>query len=163
MRKLVVVTAVVALVTGAAGGIAATLATVSATSAGYAEAERLSFVWTTSPHDTSDTGWQDVGGLNNLYLCARNAFSAQVSVTVSGAPVDVRVLVDDTKPIRPGAVHFDPSAGTTSFSYTFAWAFFPAGGHGLDVQWRSPTGQPAHLSKGTIVATFEQAPSCTSP
>jgi hypothetical protein len=107
---------------------------------------------------TSSTSWTDVPGLRGLDVCAAGSVSAAVSVDVSGAPVDLRVQWDDVPlALRPRVAHFDPSGGTTSFSFTFVGhmqSFEGSDGHLFDVQWRSPTGAPVTLNRGNVNLLF---------
>ena len=83
-----------------------------------------------------------------------------VSVTVAGAPVQFRVVVDGVPeaPMKPGAARFVPS-GTESFSYTFVGRTAPFeadDSHSFDVQWRSPSGQPVTLRSGVLNILFQK-------
>jgi hypothetical protein len=110
-----------------------------------------------APASTSSTSWVNVPGLR-LDVCAIGWTSATISVVVSGAPVNFRVLADGIPPLMsPGASHFDPGAGTTSFSFTFVGrmgTFEGSDGHLFDVQWRSPGGGAVTLQRANLNLLF---------
>jgi hypothetical protein len=106
---------------------------------------------------TSRTAWANVPGLR-MDVCAIGWASATINVVVSGAPVNFRVLADGIPPLMsPGSVRFNPSAGTTSFSFTFVGrmrTFEGSDGHLFDLQWRSPSGGAVTLHSGTVNLLF---------
>jgi hypothetical protein len=121
--------------------------------------ERQSARWTTNDATTSSTAWRNVPGLS-LTRCTRNQVTALVSVTVSGAPVRFRVVIDTVgeAPMQPGAARFVPD-GTEAFSYAFVGNTGPFEAndtHRFDVQWQSPSGAPVTLRRGALDLLFQR-------
>jgi hypothetical protein len=118
--------------------------------------------WRTGSVSTASTAWTTIPGLRFLRVCAHNEVSATVSVTLSGGPALVRVLMGTGAllPMHPGPARFVPEgAAVRSFSYTWvadAQPFEGSDGQGLEVQWRSPSGQPITLTRGDVNVLFEQ-------
>jgi hypothetical protein len=123
------------------------------------EVERQAAKWTTSNARTSSAAWRNVPGLRRLTICSVGQVSAALSVTVRGAPVRFRVIIDTPEgPMRPGAVRFVPD-GTESFSFTFVRRTIPFEAddtHTFSVQWRSPTGQTVRLIGGALNLVFKR-------
>jgi hypothetical protein len=122
--------------------------------------DRQAARWTTSAASTSSTQWRNVPGLRRLTACTLNEVSATLSVTVGGAPVRFRLIIDGVPeaPMRPGPVRFVPN-GYESFSFTFVARTAPFeddDSHVFDVQWRSPTGGQVTLSRGALNIFFQQ-------
>jgi hypothetical protein len=153
LRKLLVVGGVVVL-------LAATpVAVLAARGVFGGELERQSAVWTTTAATTSGTAWVNVPGLA-LTRCSDNQVTAMVSVTVSGAPVLFRVVIDGVPeaPMKPGSARFVPS-GSESFSFTFVGRVAPFEAddtHKYNVQWRSGSGAPVTLHRGVLNLLFER-------
>ena len=123
------------------------------------ERERQSAKWTTTSVSTSSTAWRNVPGLS-LTRCTVHQVSAMVSVTVRGAPVRFRVIIDGVPeaPMKPGSARFVPE-GSESFSYTFVGRTAPFEAddtHVFNVQWRSPTGRRVTLQRGDLNLLFER-------
>ena len=121
--------------------------------------ERQSARWTTTSVSTSSTTWRNVPGLA-LTRCTLNQVTATVSVTVRGAPILLRVVIDGVPeaPMKPGAARFVPD-GIESFSFTWVGRTAPFEAddtHRLNVQWRSPTGQPVTLVRGALNLLFQR-------
>jgi hypothetical protein len=120
--------------------------------------DRQSAKWTTTSATTSSTQWRDVPGLS-ITRCTLDQVTAMVSVTVSGAPVTFRVIIDGVPeaPMRPGRARFVPD-GRESFSHTFVGRTAPFEAddtHRFSVQWRSPTGATVTLRRGVLNVLFE--------
>jgi hypothetical protein len=102
---------------------------------------------------TSSTAWRNVPGLARIDACTIRQVSATLTVTVVGAPVLFRMIIDTPEgPMGPGPARFVPQ-GRETFSATFARATFPFEDddtHSFSVQWRSPTGQPVTLKHGIV-------------
>jgi hypothetical protein len=116
-----------------------------------------------APATTSSTSWRDLPGLGNMLICARGRVAAIVSVDVTGAPVALRVSLDAGPTLRPSSAKFDPSAFSTSFSFTFTAVVGPFEGlddHSFDVQWRSLTGAPVTFRRGDVDLLFREG-DCT--
>lgn len=106
---------------------------------------------------TSSKRWITIPDLHNVDVCALGEVSATLSVDVTGAPADFRVLVDGGPLMVPHPAHFDPKGGTTSFSFTYVihvTTFEASDSHLFDVQWRSPTGRVATLKSGDVNLLF---------
>ena len=153
LRKLLVVGGVVVL-------LAATpVAVLAARGVFGGELERQSAVWTTTAATTSGIAWRNVPGLA-LTRCSDNQVTAMVSVTVSGAPVLFRVVIDGVPeaPMKPGSARFVPS-GSESFSFTFVGRVAPFEAddtHKYNVQWRSGSGAPVTLHRGVLNLLYER-------
>jgi hypothetical protein len=154
MRKLVIVGAL-ALVLGAAVPIAVFGAGIRSSSA----LDRQVAEWTERNATTSSTGWRNVPRLSRIQACTLSQVTADVTVTVSGAPVLFRMIIDTEEgPMRPGPARFVPD-GKESFSATFVRRTFPFEDddtHSFSLQWRSPTGQPVTLDSGVVNLLFKE-------
>jgi hypothetical protein len=105
--------------------------------------------WTTTAVSTSSTQWRNLPGLARLPACTLNEVSATLSVTVGGAPVNFRAIIDSVPeaPMKPGTARFVPN-GDESFSFTFVGNTAPFeddDSHVFGIQWRSPTGGTVSL------------------
>jgi arylsulfatase A-like enzyme len=125
------------------------------------------FSFRDTPLSTASTNWKDVPGLGGI-VCAAGEVSASLSVTLAGAPVDVRVQVDKAGAgAHPGQAHLSAASGTSTFSFTWADTVFTKNGsdaHGFAVQWKSSTGQSATLSNGNLTLRFQRGsngPDCS--
>jgi hypothetical protein len=83
-----------------------------------------------------------------------------LSVTVSGAPVRFRGVIDAVPeaPMRPGPARFVPN-GPESFSYTFVantGPFEADDTHQFNIQWQSPTGASVTLRRGALNLLFKR-------
>ena len=121
--------------------------------------ERQSARWTTTSVTTSSTTWRNVPRLG-LTRCTLNQVTAMVSLTLRGAPVHLRVIIDGVPeaPMRPGTARFVPN-GIESFSFTWVGRTAPFEAddtHRFNVQWRSPTGQPVTLVRGALNLLFQR-------
>jgi hypothetical protein len=114
--------------------------------------------WTTTDATTSSTRWRNVPRLSSLGACTIRGVSANLSVTVAGAPVLFRVIIDTPEaPMRPGAARFVPQ-GRESFSFTFVRGTGPFEDddtHSFSVQWRSPSGSQVRLTNGVVNLLFQ--------
>jgi hypothetical protein len=121
--------------------------------------ERQSAKWTTTSVSTSSTNWRNVPGLR-LTRCTVNQVSAMLSVTVRGAPVRFRMIIDGVPeaPMKPGSARFVPD-GAESFSYTFVARTAPFEAddtHSFTPQWRSPSGRRVTLERGDLNLLFQR-------
>ena len=121
--------------------------------------ERQAAKWTTTSTTTASGAWRNVPRLS-LTRCTLHQVTATLSATVSGGPVQFRVVIDGVPeaPMRPGAARFVPD-GVESFSYTFVARTAPFEAddtHRFDVQWRSPSGAPVVLRRGALNLLFER-------
>jgi hypothetical protein len=153
LRKLAVIGAAAALVAAAPVAVLAARGTFSG------ELERQSAAWTTTAVTASGTAWRNVPGLA-LTRCSLHQVTAMVNVTVSGAPVLFRVVIDGVPeaPMRPGFARFVPS-GSESFSFAFVGRVAPFEAddtHRFAVQWRSGSGAPVTLHRGVLNLLFER-------
>jgi hypothetical protein len=144
---------------GAVVILAATPAAVlAATGVFGSDLDHQSARWTTTAATTSSKNWRNVPRLV-LVRCTLHQVTASVSVTVSGAPVEFRVIIDGVPeaPMKPGPARFVPS-GTESFSYDFVGRTAPFeadDSHAFNVQWRSPTGGNVTLRRGVLNLLFQ--------
>ena len=140
--------------------LAAVPAAVLAASGVFGSAlDRQSAKWTTSSATTSNMDWRNVPGLR-LTRCTLHQVTANLSVTVSGAPVRFRVIVDGVPeaPMRGGPARFVPS-GIESFSYSFVARTAPFEAddtHSFTVQWRSTTGGTVRLRRGVLNLLYQR-------
>lgn len=150
MRRIPI-TIVVALVASLV-----TLAAIASAGQGGSGLDEQDWKWRTKKASTSSTAWRRVPGLRNLAVCVADGLSATVSAELRGAPVEVRVHRDGlpTGLLRPGKVRFQPFGGSNTFSFTFVGGA-QNGIQLIDVEWRSPTGNPVTLSKGVLNVQFE--------
>ncbi len=110
-----------------------------------------------TPITTSSSQWSDVPGLTDLQICSQDAeVSASVAVGLVGrGPVGIRLEIDELELVPPGPIRFDPRAGTTAFSYTFAMPSVAHAAHSFDVQWRSPTGSSVQMNRGLVNLLYQ--------
>lgn len=115
--------------------------------------------WTTNYAATSSTQWRNVPGLGRVAACTLNQVTATLSVTMGGAPVNFRAVIDGVPeaPMRPGVAWFDPD-GRESFSFTWVGNTAPFeddDSHVFGIQWRSPTGGRAGLYSGALNLLYQ--------
>lgn len=115
--------------------------------------------WTTTAVSTSSTQWRNLPGLARLPACTLNEVSATLSVTVGGAPVNFRAIIDSVPeaPMKPGTARFVPN-GDESFSFTFVGNTAPFeddDSHVFGIQWRSPTGGTVSLYRGALNLLYQ--------
>jgi hypothetical protein len=155
MRKFLIVLTLLLLLAAAPAIVLAATDTLSS------DVNRQKARWTTTAVSTSSTTWRNVPGLSRLTADTVDEVSATLSVTVRGAPVRFRVIVDTPEgPFRPGSARFVPT-GTESFSFTFVRetiAFEADDTHVFSVQWRSPTGGNVTLVQGVLNLVYEFGP-----
>jgi hypothetical protein len=152
-RRLVVVLGVLLLIA------VAPLAVMAANGTFNGDLERQSARWTTNDATTSSTAWRNVPGLS-LRRCMRDQVTAMVAVTLRGAPVRFRAVIDGVPeaPMRPGTARFVPTQ-TESFSFVFVanTAPFEADDtHHVGIQWQSPTGEPVTMRHGALNLLFKR-------
>jgi hypothetical protein len=138
---------------------AAPIAVLAATGTFNGALERQSARWTTTVVTTSSTAWRNVPGLS-LTRCTRGQVTVMLGVTVSGAPVRFRGVIDGVPeaPMRPGLARFVPN-GTESFAFSFVantGPFEADDTHRFDIQWQSQTGAPVTLRRGALNLLFER-------
>jgi hypothetical protein len=154
MRKKPLLLVVVAVLVLAAVPVVVSAATADTTST----LDRQLARWTSTDATTSSTRWRNVPRLSRLSACTIRGVSANLSVTVEGAPVLFRVIIDTPEaPMRPGPARFVPQ-GRESFSYTFVRGTGPFENddtHSFSVQWRSPSGNQVRLAHGVVNLLFQ--------
>lgn len=97
-----------------------------------------------------------------MWVSARSGMAATISVTVTGAPVEVRLVLEDEKhqgPImsmQPSFAAFDPGTGTVSGSFTFVARINPDP-YRVILEMRSPTGADFTLVNGSMVVQYAAA------
>jgi hypothetical protein len=107
------------------------------------------------PASTADMAFTPVPGLDLIKVGSRGPATASFSASISGAPVDIRVI-RDARALFPAAVHVDPATGTIPFSYSFvAGRSVRSECHTFRVEWRSPLGQQATMEKGSLIVDFD--------
>ena len=152
MRKSLIVLSLLLLL------VAVPAVVIAATGNLSSDVNRQTARWTTTATSTSSTAWRNVPGLTRLSADTIDEVSATLSVTLRGAPVRFRVIVDTPEgPFRPGSVRFVPS-GNESFSFTFVrdtQPFEDDDTHVFSVQWRSPSGQRVTLINGVLNLVYE--------
>jgi hypothetical protein len=150
------------LIAFAVGLLVAVPVAVLAVTGGFEGAlDRQTAVFRSDPVSTSSRDWTDIPGLGPVVICAINEVSATVSVSVTGAPVSIRVQMDSAPVLQPVVAFFDPRSGTTSFSYTFvgnAAGFEANDNHAFSAQWRSSTGGLVTLNRGDMNLLFDRGP-----
>jgi hypothetical protein len=135
------------------------LAVMAATGTFNGELERQSARWTTTDATTSSTAWRNVPGLS-LRRCMRHQVTAMVAVTVHGAPVRFRAVIDGVPeaPLMPGEARFVPS-GNESFSFVFVGNTAPFEAddtHRVNIQWQSPSGELVTMRRGALNLLFNR-------
>jgi len=115
--------------------------------------------WTTSTVTTFSTTFRPIAALSGLNICALNQVTATFSAELSGAPAQFEILVDFGPTMLPGAVRFVPAGAADSFSFTFVRAvstFENNDHHMFEVEWRSPSGAPTTLQRGTLNLQYQR-------
>ena len=80
---------------------------------------------------------------------AKGPFTVTLNVQVEGAPAEFRI-VSSGEQMKPGPVIFDPRGGTETGSFAFGYRGTKRRAcHHYLVEWRSPTGAPTQLIKGS--------------
>jgi hypothetical protein len=159
MRRWVIA----ALATVLVGGIP--LIVLADSGSGESDLDRQTFAFRDGPASTSSTSFRTLPPFD-IVFCARNMVTAELSVVLSGAPAQFRIVVDGRVDgflplMEPGAVTFDPREGRNPFSFTFGRRVAPFEGddrHGFRVQWRSPTGDMSTVHAATANFQYDQIP-----
>ncbi|MDQ4126073.1 MAG: hypothetical protein M3134_10830 [Actinomycetota bacterium] len=104
---------------------------------------------------TSETRFRKVPEME-LLVQGRGPATSELSVDVSGGPVELRVLRLPRHALAPGVARFAPAEGSTSFSYDF---LDPRRGGGIEcrryvVSWRSPTGAAVTLNQASLIVDY---------
>ena len=126
--------------------------------------DRQAFQWGDERSTTSSTQWQRVIFTGNtgegpqpgpmpLLVVSKSPLSATLSVDVTGAPVEFRVVGAP----RPGKAEFDGRTGDSSRSFTFVSGPSDSKCREMSVEWRSPTGEQVVLRRLDLVVTYKQA------
>jgi hypothetical protein len=108
----------------------------------------------------ADTEWHDLfDGLGEGAVFSRGLRTVEVNMNISGAPIDVRATgISPEDVFVPSIAHFDPSGGTTSFSFEFARPVVEQSGcHHLRVRWRSSSGASATVDSWLTVIRYRAA------
>ena len=153
MRKLIVGVATATLVLGAGWAVLA------ASAGGRTPISCMDTTWRTTPVSTSSTHWAAVPGLSRSPSAI---FPIQIGVaaTVSGAPVEFRILSTNiggqTFVSQPGPTRFDAGSGGGSFAYQWEETHAEGAPHVdvLRLQWRSPSGGQVHLLRGDMSVLY---------
>ena len=166
MRKLSICLTLTAAV---AVAVPLALAAVSGRTGG--RLDRQQAAWTKDPITTSSTEWRTIPRLSftasanvSHTLCVRHELSVSLGVSFhGGAPILFRVLMDGGPVLEPGPARFLPGSGSRAHSAVFvgsAGTFEGSDRHALEVQWRSPSGDPVTLDGGVANVLFEQGSAC---
>lgn len=131
------------------------------------EIDRQAFIWGNERSTTSSKDWRRltfegnahggdaVLGAQPLMVGSTSPMSATLSVDVTGAPVEFRVV--DNGVWRPGKAEFDGRHGDSSRTFTFVHGPTSSKCRWVHVEWRSPTGQRVVLDRAALVLTYKQA------
>jgi hypothetical protein len=160
MRRLLVLVTSVALV----GGVA--WVAVAGTSRGRTPVNCIDTVWSTTAVSTSSRDFVAVPGFTDD-PSAIYPISIDVSALISGAQVEFRLLSTNagaqTHASKPGLTRFVPN-GSSSFAYQWVEPNQSAAVHvnSLELQWRSPSGDPVNLRRGDMAVQYRTEPgACT--
>lgn len=124
--------------------------------------DRQNIGYIQGPRQTTKTDWAQIGGWSfsdGMGFAARAGISATLSVTVTGAPAEFRIVMEvpeqdwAQRVMKPTSAHFDPQGVTGSFSYTFVAGVGP-GLYTINLLWRSPTGVQTNLQDGSLVVQY---------
>ncbi|MGZ8620069.1 MAG: hypothetical protein ACXWYE_09220 [Actinomycetota bacterium] len=124
--------------------------------------DRQNIGYIQGPRQTTKTDWAQIGGWSfsdGMGFQARSGISATLSVTVTGAPAEFRIVMEvpekdwAQRVMKPTSAHFDPQGGTGSFSYTFVAGVGP-GIYTINLLWRSPSGVQTNLDDGSLVVQY---------
>lgn len=127
---------------------------------GCVDKQVLAFLTPPTGQSTSSLDWTDIEGLSvTLDAFPSTEAVANVNIGLSGAAAGIRVLRESNgNYLQPGPVRFDPTHGTTGFSFTFEANVL--GTETWQVQWRSPTGSKVTLIRGLVNVQFATGTSC---
>ena len=155
MRKII--SAVMATALAVAGAWAA----LAASGDGRTRVNCVDTLWRTSEASTTSRTFTKVPGLADA-PASIFPIVVNVSASVSGAPVEFRVLSTNiggqTTASQPGSTRFVPAAGgADSFSYQWIEPNGSAAVHTNDLrlQWRSPSGGAVHLLRGDMAVSYD--------
>jgi hypothetical protein len=160
---------IVLLVALVAAAIVAVAVAIAATGQLGSQVDHQRAAWRDTPVSTSSASWQTIPGLSFTganRVCAHNEVSADVSLTLQGAPVYVRVLIGNAAVdlvMKPGPARFIPGATATSHSYMFvgnASGFEADDRQTVQVQWRSPNGGAVTLRRGDVNLVYQRGTDC---
>ncbi|HEV2754619.1 MAG TPA: hypothetical protein VG318_02430 [Actinomycetota bacterium] len=122
---------------------------------GDGPSNRLAFQVARAGDTTTSDEFVRVTGLTLPIANAKGPVAVTFNGDLAGAPAEIRVRVGTNGPVLgSGPAHFDPSSGTTSFSFTFAANLESCAQ--LEVEWRSSTGEEVELSHGSVVAEYRR-------
>ena len=105
----------------------------------------------------TDTEWHDLfDGVGEGAVSSRGLRTVEIAANTSGGAIDIRAIgTGPDELFVPPMAHFDPSAGTTSFSFEFARPVVEKSGcHRLRVQWRSTSGASATVHSWLTVIRY---------
>jgi hypothetical protein len=123
--------------------------------------DRQGWVSRTTSVTTTSTRFVDVPDMKVL-SCSRGAASVTFSVNLTGAQAGFQVVIDHGATMQPGGAFFQAQGGTNAFSFTTTAnvAPDPFDGHEFELQWRSPSGQPATLLRADLLAQWSDPLTC---
>jgi hypothetical protein len=155
------------------GSLAVVLVAGAGVAYGAAHGERsrincLDSAWRATPASTSSTTFVPVPGLADEPV-AIHPIAVTASAEIEGATVEFRLrntnVGGQTTTSRPGSVAFVPGAGGPD-AFSFQWVE-PDGtaatrGNALQLEWRSPSGQPVTMNRGDLTVLYQtEAGACT--
>lgn len=145
-------TRVVTLLAVAGAGIVLWVTTATGTG-GNSGVSRQAFQATRRNAVTTDKSFQRLTGMSLVVANRRSVVGSTFSGTFTGATVEIRVKAGG-EVMSPGAARFEVSSPhPRSFSFTFAKVLSPCST--LEVQWRSPTGEPVVFRKASLSAFYQ--------
>jgi len=159
MRRIVIAGLMLAFVAGVPTAVLAASGRPSSSGGFSSSLNRQASKWTTTIATTSRKTFTPIPGLSGLNICALNQVTAALSVELNGAPAGFQIHVDDGPIMQPGKIRFVPAGAHDSFSFDFVMSVGPFENndhHVFDVEWRSPTGSPAVLERGTLNLQYQQ-------
>jgi hypothetical protein len=159
MRKVLIASLVLAFVAGVPSAVLAVSSGMRSSGGFSSSLDLQASKWTTTSATTSSTTFTRIPGLSGLNICALNQVTAALSVELSGAPASFQIHVDGGPIMPPGKIRFVPAGPHDSFSFDFVMSVSPFENndhHAFDVEWRSPTGKPAVLERGTFNLQYQK-------
>jgi hypothetical protein len=153
MRRILIIIAAVAVAVGIPTAVLA------ATGGNSSSLDQQASKFTDTTVTTSSKTFRAIPGLSGLNICALHQVTATLGVELNGAPAGFQIRVDGGGTMQPGALRFVPAGPHDSFSFTFignAAPFEANDHHEYDVEWRSPTGAPVTLERGTFNLQYQR-------
>jgi hypothetical protein len=113
--------------------------------------------WMTTSLRTSNTSFRIIPQLSNIRVCSTGPIAVTLSVELRRVSASFRIGVNENVSMKPARVRFVPSGLHASSSFTFI-GNVPASSdpraYVLDVEWRSPTGQPSSVERANVSVQY---------